>query len=240
MTKVEDVAEQEPFRRSEVVLRLVCLCLCLVLYSFGYAAGVILSLPLPVPDNMVSLLFALTKDAFFSKQTMVFFAVAASCGRPLERPSPSKGPYLKFPGWLLKQPYAGIGLGVTIFISPLLIAIGFSGISYILAVGFILYFTPTLLSLGLAGAAPLLTASALAGLFLAKLAFFIPIVKACEGDKSVKLYSGAPVPCEDYVYLKGIEGFVIRHETASVFVPRENLAPSAFDVVETGLLRLID
>ncbi|SCX16966.1 hypothetical protein [Agrobacterium rosae] len=227
MSEVEDTALKEMISRSEAVGRFVCFCLCLVLFNIGYSACLILSLPLPPPENTVSLFLALMKAAFFSKQTMVLFMIAIFYGRPFDRPSPPKGQYLDFPGWLLNHPYAGICLGVTLFISPLLIAIGLEGIAYLLAAVFVLYSTPRLLAQGLAGAALLLTAWTLAGFFVTSLIYSIPTVKTCEGGASVELRSVPAIPCEDFVFLDDVNGLVIRHQKTSVFVRIEDLAPSA-------------
>ncbi|WP_288430098.1 hypothetical protein [uncultured Agrobacterium sp.] len=231
MTKVEDTTPKELVSSSEFVLRVVYLFLCLVLFNVSYAAAAILSLPLPVPDNMALLLFALSKDAFFSQTTGVLFTVAVFWGRSFDRPSPPNRKYLDFPGWLLKQPFAGICLGLTIFISPLLIAIGLQGIAYLLAGIFVLYSTPRLLAQGPPGAALLLTAWSLAGFFLAKLVFSVPAVRACEGNASVELRSGTALPCEDFVIVQQVNGLVIRHQKTSFFVKIDDLARSASDTL---------
>lgn len=227
MSQTETTPKADLMSHSELIARLVWFFLSLILFCTGYAAGEILSLPLPVPHNWVSLLFALAVAGFFSTYTINLFTVAVFVGRPLDRPPPPKGKSLDFPGWLLKQPYAGICLGVSLFISPLLIAIGASGIAYLLAAGFVLYATPRLLAHGLAGAALLLTAWGLAGFFLAKLAFSIPVVKACEGGGAVELRTGPAVPCDDFVFVERINGLVIRKDKMSVFVRIDDLAPSA-------------
>lgn len=231
MTNVEATEPNATVTRSERAMRLVLLCLCLLLFSVGYGIAVILSLPFSPADDGISLLFAVTTNELFSLQTLVLLAIATRYGRPFDRPSPLQGHYLDFPSWVLKQPLAGTFLGLTILITPLLIIIGLSGIAYVLAAAFVLYGTPRLLSHGLAGAALLMIAWAFAGFFLAQLMFSVPKIETCEDSMSLELRSGRSIPCDDFFFLKGLDGFVFRNEKTSAFVKTGELASSSLSAL---------
>ncbi|MCL6652309.1 hypothetical protein A6R70_08415 [Agrobacterium rubi] len=213
--------------------------LLLVAAVFMFAAGScvydIISLPVPAPSNTVSFLSALLHSAVFSFHSIVILNSLIYFGRLFDAP-PIKPEREKwdFPGWILEQPFFGIFLGLFLFSSPFLIAIGLSGVAYLLAVGLVLYLTPRLMAKGYLGYGLLSALCLAAGFILAALITRTPDTSMCVDDKVVPLRSGAAVPCDVYSFVDKVDGMIIKHGQSSIFVPLKDLAPHEITALGPG------
>lgn len=205
------------------------------MFAAGSCVYEIISLPVPTPSNTISLFFTLVYSAVFSFHSIVILNSLIYFGRLFDAP-PTKPEREKwdFPGWILEQPFFGIFLGLFLFSSPFLIAIGLSGVAYLLAVGLVLYSTPRLLAKGYLGYGLISALCLAAGFILATLIARTPGTSICVDDKAVPLRSGAAVPCEEYSFIEKAEGIIIKHGQSSIFVPLKDLAPNKIKALGPG------
>ncbi|POO56553.1 hypothetical protein CTT39_07580 [Agrobacterium rosae] len=138
-----------------------------------------------------------------------------------------------FPWWLLNRPFIGVVIGVFIFSLPIQVIIGLSGIAYLLSFGLLLYNTPRLLAKGAIGIAALLMLCFLGGVGLAALLPVSFTVEECRNETNFLLRSGEKLPCSEFMFVGDANGFIIRHDQSSMFLPLADLTSEARDELRT-------
>ncbi|MCM2433919.1 hypothetical protein RMS29_002715 [Agrobacterium rosae] len=210
--------------------RMILLCLAVLIFTLGSIAYFLSNLPLSVPLNTSSLIRAMLHPGISSPQALTLFSGLLYVGRILEPPpSPPQMQRPIFPWWLLNRPFNGVVIGVFIFSLPIQVIIGLSGIAYLLSFGLLLYNTPRLLAKGAIGIAALLMLCFLGGVGLAALLPVSFTVEECRNETNFLLRSGEKLPCSEFMFVGDANGFIIRHDQSSIFLPLADLTSEARD-----------
>lgn len=235
MSQANPVEPSKQISSSLFYGRLFLLFAAVFLFAAGSCAYDIISLPMPTPSNYISLFWALLYATIFSFHSIILINVLIYFGKIFDAP-PAEPELQKwdFPGWILEQPFFGIFLGLFLFSSPFLIAIGLSGLAYLLAVVLVLYSTPRFLAKGYLGYLLISAVCLAAGCTLSALLVRDPSTNVCQDDKTLPLRSGATLPCDEYTFIEKAEGLIIKHGQSSTFVPLHDLAPSEIKALGPG------